>query len=115
MIISEKLYTEGKIFSGPWNFGPNVSNNKDVKWIYLKILNHLNINEEISYGRKNNFPEAKFLSLDISKAKNRLNWYPKININKTLELTSDWYKEFYKNKTSVHELLIKYIKEYEKI
>ena len=98
LTISEKLYSEGKFFSGPWNFGPNVSNNKDVKWIYSKILNHFNIDEVISCGRKNNFPEAKFLALDISKAKNRLNWYPKININKTLELTSDWYKEFYKKK-----------------
>ncbi|MCZ2688128.1 CDP-glucose 4,6-dehydratase, partial [Bacteroides hominis] len=32
--------------------------------------------------------------LDISKAKFRLGWEPKMNIEQTVELTVDWYKRY---------------------
>lgn len=38
--------------------------------------------------------EAKLLMLDISKAKFRLGWEPKMNIEQTVELTVDWYKRY---------------------
>ena len=31
--------------------------------------------------------------LDINKSKNELNWKPKWNANKALELTLDWYEK----------------------
>ena len=32
--------------------------------------------------------------LNISKAKSRLGWYPRLNTEQTVLLTSDWYKRY---------------------
>ena len=41
----------------------------------------------------NDLHEAVLLMLDINKSKNELNWNPKWNANKALELTLDWYEK----------------------
>lgn len=40
--------------------------------------------------------EANLLMLDITKAKTRLGWKPRLDAKRTAILTSDWYKR-YKN------------------
>ena len=42
--------------------------------------------------------EAKFLSLNINKAKRELNWKPKLSLNQTIGFTIDWYKSFFEAK-----------------
>ena len=44
-----------------------------------------------------NLYEASILKLNSNKAKKRLGWKTKLNINETLEWTISWYKEFLKN------------------
>lgn len=56
--------------------------------------------------------EAKILGLDISKAKYHLNWYPKWNINKTIEKTAEWYKNY--KKTDVYSLCVDQLNDYRK-
>ena len=41
--------------------------------------------------------EAKFLSLNINKAKRELNWKPKLSLNQTINFTVDWYKNFFED------------------
>ena len=38
--------------------------------------------------------EAKYLKLDISKAKHELGWEPKWSVHEAIEHTVDWYSEF---------------------
>jgi CDP-glucose 4,6-dehydratase len=38
--------------------------------------------------------EANLLMLDISKAKFRLGWEPRTNIEQCMELVADWYKRY---------------------
>ena len=38
--------------------------------------------------------EAKLLMLDISKAKFKLGWEPRMNIEETVALTVDWYRKY---------------------
>ena len=42
--------------------------------------------------QKINPHEANFLSLDCSKAKMELNWYPKWDLEYSLKLIVDWHK-----------------------
>jgi CDP-glucose 4,6-dehydratase len=48
--------------------------------------------------RSNNFKEAKLLVLNINKSKKELKWKPRLSLNETIELTVNWYKNYFANK-----------------
>ena len=51
---------------------------------------------------KNIYHESKYLSLDITKAKNELNWQPRLDIEETVKLTVEWYKNYFLNTNIQH-------------
>ncbi|NTW72073.1 MAG: CDP-glucose 4,6-dehydratase [Eubacteriaceae bacterium] len=77
-----------------WNFGPNLESVITVKDMAERIVALYGKGEvkDISTGSEPH--EAKLLNLDISKAVFRLGWKPVLDIQKTLELTVDWYKNY---------------------
>ena len=95
LILGQKLLNKKiNIKTHPsWNFGPERKNCKDVITIVKKILNHWKIKKQILI-KKEKMHEAKFLSLNINKAKRELNWKPKLSLNQTIGFTIDWYKSF---------------------
>ncbi len=109
LLLAKKLYEGKKEFSGAWNFGPDSAENcltvEELAKKSFKIL------KKGSYIVKRDFTkhEAKIVKLNIDKAKNILGWRPILNINKTLELTLDWYKSFY-NKENIINLTDRQIK-----
>ncbi len=46
--------------------------------------------------KDNALHEAGLLTLDINKVSTQLNWTPKIDAPKAIDLTINWYKNFYK-------------------
>ena len=79
----------------------------------------LNISKLISeYGRgelldksgNNDLHEAKLLTLNINKAKSRLDWHPRLNINQCISLVVDWYKRY--KSENVYELCIEEINQF---
>ena len=83
-----------------WNFGPLKKNCANVNFIAREIIKKWPESEKIIQITKNKkFHESKFLSLDINKAKKELNWKPRLDFNETIQLTVDWYKNYFsKNK-----------------
>ena len=96
-------------FSQPWNFGPLNKKNATVLDI-LKYCNKKfsNLDWDIV---KNPYRETKYLNLDISKANKELNWFPKLSISETLDLTIDWYESWLK-KENVYQITIDQIENY---
>lgn len=93
--LAEKLWDD-KTFSESWNFGPDMKEVKPVSWVIEKF-NELwkdKINWEIENGK---FHEANNLILNCQKAKTKLQWNSKININTTLKLTIEWYEKYFDN------------------
>ena len=54
--------------------------------------------------------EANLLLLDITKAKNKLGWRPRLDVNKCALLTSDWYKRY--KTEDVYNLCVEEIEKY---
>lgn len=52
--------------------------------------------------------EASLLKLDCSKANKKLGWFPKINIEQTLQYTVNWYQQ-YQKKNDMREFTEKQI------
>jgi CDP-glucose 4,6-dehydratase len=92
LILAEELYNRGSAFAEPFNFGPKDEDCQSVE----SILNTININWKDCPGWKlddeANPHEARFLKLDISKAKDKLNWTPKWNLESTIKRIVDWNK-----------------------
>ncbi|MGL5353638.1 MAG: CDP-glucose 4,6-dehydratase [Cetobacterium sp.] len=113
MSLAKLMYeNEGEYCEG-WNFGPSINSVIDVKSLTEKLVSIYGLKDMIEIEENNEFHEANLLFLDTTKAKLRLNWEGKLDINKTLELTASWYKR-YKNE-DVFELCSEQINEYMKI
>jgi CDP-glucose 4,6-dehydratase len=56
--------------------------------------------------------EARFLKLDISKARNQLGWYPRLRLQEALEWTVVWARER-QQELSVRETTLRQIREYQ--
>ena len=48
------------------------------------------------------FHETKKLFLNIDKAKKELNWKPIFNLQQTIDLTVDWYKNFFLDRNMIN-------------
>jgi CDP-glucose 4,6-dehydratase len=97
MLLAEKLFSGEKDFSDAWNFGPEDGDSKPVGWILdeIKTLWAEKVNWEIAAG--NHPHETNLLKLDSTKAKEKLQWQPKMSLNEGLNMTVDWYKAFGNN------------------
>lgn len=91
LILAEKLYTDGTPFADAWNFGPDDADTRSVQW----IVEHLGKQVPGATWQcdKNPQPhEANTLRLDSSKAKAKLNWWPRWNLPMALMRTIDWHQ-----------------------
>ena len=94
--LAEKMWNDGVKFSQGWNFGPTIDEEKSVKWMIEFVKKQMN--DEIKFEIDDSIQpyEEKYLRLDCSKSINQLGWKSKMDLEKTLFLTLNWYKEFMK-------------------
>ena len=97
LILAQRMWEEGKEFSEPWNFGPDETDCKSVKWKLEKISKEWDDGFSWKEDTRDNPHEAEMLKLDCNKAKKRLGWKTKLDVNETIEWTVNWYKEYFKN------------------
>lgn len=96
LLLASKLWTDGAVFSGGWNFGPADTNNATVKELVESIIRIIGEGGyEVPYI-ENPQHEAKLLKLDISKANALLNWKPVLNFTETVRLTVGGYTDEFK-------------------
>jgi CDP-glucose 4,6-dehydratase len=98
-----------------FNFGPTVKNSKSVKYLINEVKKNLP-NFKFQFSKVNSFKEHNLLQLNCKKAKEKLNWNPRLSFKNTVKFTLEWYKRFYK-KEDMSDYCIYQIKkfiEYEK-
>lgn len=109
--LGSQLLKYGTEFSGAWNFGPREESIVSVEEIVKKIIKYWGYGHyKILGSSSNSLHEANLLNLDISKAKFKLQWQPNWNVDKAIEKTVEWYKNY--NNTDVYNLCVKQINEY---
>lgn len=97
--------------SGPFNFGPNSHDAMSVEDV-IKILQHDYVNGKVKFDvASSNFHESGLLTLDISKAKDLLNFKPKWSISSAIAYTAKWYKSYYEGQNA-YELCLADIEQY---
>ncbi len=111
LTLTEKLYREGINFAESWNFGPLESDARNVEWITKRICSLWGTDAAYEIDKTNHPHEAGYLKLDCAKARTRLKWNPKWNIEIALEKIIEWTKE-YVNKADIKQVCLNQIREY---
>ncbi len=110
--LALKLNSDPIKFAQAYNFGPNIIDALSVEDMVVKSIKCWasgTYNVEVNF---NNPHEAGLLKLDITKATTELNWKPILDAQTAVELTINWYKNYYNNITA-KELMESDIKYYQ--
>jgi len=111
LLLGQKLLEGKKEFQGAWNFGSDETNFISVQELLNKFSQHCKVNYTINLEEANKFKETNILKLDSSKAKKLLKWKPKVNIDEAIQLTSEWYSEYYTKGNIITETqILNYLK-----
>lgn len=110
MLLAQKMWNEPTRYCEGWNFGPRTESIATVWEVASLLVSDYGNGVLNDVSNPNSLHEANLLMLDISKAKFRLGWEPRMNLSQCMELVADWYKR-YKHE-DVYSLCLKQIGKY---
>ena len=100
-------------FQGSWNFGPVAGDVKTVKEV-VEIAERFDFKTNLQMTSSIEKKEANYLSLNINKVKNELNWIPKWDSYFAIEQSLNWYQKFYEGEDA-NKLIQENIEKYSTI
>ena len=110
MLLAHKMWEDPVEYCEGWNFGPESDSVATVWEVATGLVNNFGQGELKDSSDPNAVHEANLLMLDITKAKVRLGWTPRLNLKQCIELVADWYKR-YKNE-DVYNLCVEEINKF---
>lgn len=110
LVLAQHLYEGRSDFAEGWNFGPKDEDCKPVSWILDKMVTKWGKGASWELDKDNNPHEAGYLKLDCSKAASQLNWYPKWNLEYTLESIINWHQHYLLGKNIQEQCLLEIAK-----
>lgn len=95
LTLAERLLDpDGAELAEGWNFGPDPGGVATVAQVCGRLAERWPAAQRpdliLAQGNDNQ-PEVGILRLDSTKAATRLRWRPRLDLDRTLELTADWY------------------------
>tara|TARA_A100001035_G_C27768448_1_gene494944 strand:+ start:737 stop:1804 length:1068 start_codon:yes stop_codon:yes gene_type:complete len=113
LTLAMALYDK-KINSGEaYNFGPLAEQNRSVKELVMKLHQYFPDSKiKINLEKNTIHKESSLLKLNCDKSFSDLDWIPKLDFDRTLELTAKWYSSFISKNIDMREYSINQILEY---
>ena len=112
LILAQLLYTKGPDFAEAWNFGPNDIDARPVAWVAQQMALLWGEGASWRHEAGNNPHEANYLKLDISKARSRLAWHPRLTLADALKMTVDWTNQC-RQGSNAREVTLRQIEQYQ--
>ena len=112
LVLAQELFLNGDEFAEGWNFGPKDEDCKPVSWILDNMIKKWG-DAQWKLDTSSHSHEARYLKLDISKAKKKLGWKPLWSIDKSLNLIIEWHLHFLKE-SNVRDISLRQIELYKK-
>ncbi len=106
MLLAQKGY------EGAWNFGPDKKDVKTVEWLTKKLCDLWGKGASCQLDQNQHPHEAHYLELDSKKAREKLVWKPKWNIEQSLDKIVEWTKA-YMAKEDMRRICMQQIEEYQ--
>jgi CDP-glucose 4,6-dehydratase len=101
-------------FAEAWNFGPPADAFMEVEALARGLQRHWGYGAaELEFGERVSGPhEAGMLTLDSSKARQRLGWKPRLSVERAIAMTAEWYRAFGEGTADMRALTLDQIREY---
>lgn len=90
--LAEMLWQDKAAFAQAWNFGPREEDARPVQWIVERMIEAWGPGARWERDAGFHPHEARFLKLDIAKAREQLGWAPRWPLDKTLRTIVGWHK-----------------------
>jgi CDP-glucose 4,6-dehydratase len=92
LLLAEKLAVSKK-YDGAWNFGPSTDHVHTVKDLVERLTTFCD-GLKVSYlnTKRSSTMEEEFIAIDSTKAQKKLQWFPRLSFDKTIENTCYWYQ-----------------------
>ena len=93
LMLAESLWGQGEEYGSAWNFGPKedtLSTVREVAEAVVRNYGRGSIEVEQQLGAPH---EAGLLCLDITKAREVLGWQPTLDLEETVRMTVEWYRD----------------------
>lgn len=94
MQLARKMWEAPTDYCEGWNFGPEPSSVSTVSEVAAKVVSAYGSGSIEDLSTAGAPHEANLLMLDISKARYRLGWHPRLTLDETIALTVDWYRQY---------------------
>jgi CDP-glucose 4,6-dehydratase len=92
LLLAERLYIHGQLDAEGWNFGPRDEDARPVQWIVEHLCDQWGRGASWTLQPGDHPHEASFLKLDISKARQRLQWTPSWTLETALKNITEWHQ-----------------------
>ncbi len=112
--LAAKMMSGVSDLEGAWNFGPFPTGAATVREIIETFYRYWGEGTVKYDPALANLHEAALLRLSSEKAVTLLGWKPAWNLDETLEITADWYRQYYLGEDA-WQLSLDNIKRYEQI
>lgn len=118
LILAERLVEEGATYASAWNFGPEVSDAKPVKWIVEQLCSKWGADDQYVIEENNDSQphETHYLRLDCAKSKDQLNWHPRWSLTQALDKIIEWTQNYQASPSDIEmmqDITMRQIREYE--
>ena len=95
LLLAQRLYEDSAEHAEAWNFGPDDADAKPVEWLADRVVSLWGDSARwVNTADADQPHEAGFLRLNCDKAKSRLAWRPRMNLEQALTWTVNWYQSF---------------------
>lgn len=95
MLLAERLAADdGESFAEAWNFGPDDRDVRPVGAVADRVTELWGGGASYELDGRQQPHEAHALKLDSSKARARLGWSPRLELDAALEWTVNWYRSW---------------------
>ena len=111
LLLAERLFHDGRKYSEGWNLGPLEGEAKPVEWVVKALCDFWSDDAKWTLSTGDKHYEANHLILDISKAKQRLNWEPRWPLQMALSKVVEWHKCYLKG-LDMKEISLEQISQY---
>ncbi|MFZ4441158.1 MAG: CDP-glucose 4,6-dehydratase [Syntrophales bacterium] len=120
--LGAALWQDPQKYSGAWNFGPEESSHLTVAEMTKRLIRYWGDGSWEDLSDPQALHEANLLKLNCDKAHACLDWYSLLTIDECLQMTADWYKNFYSGPQikdsgsqtkEMHQFCLEQIRKYE--
>jgi CDP-glucose 4,6-dehydratase len=111
LLLAERLWND-RSFVGGWNFGPDEADEWPVRAVVARIAELWGDALAWVHDERKQPQERHVLRLDSSRARERLGWAPRWDLEHAIESVVDWYRAYQAGK-DVRVVVLDQIKAYE--